>query len=63
MKNLTKIQPEPETWPGIGKDHLEWMCSEPNNGIGSEELCYIVRLLIHKVNELTDEVERMKGGK
>lgn len=61
MKDLTRIEPEPETWAMIAEDHLEWLSRDPNKLLEADGLSFVVRLLIHKVNELTDEVNRMKG--
>lgn len=61
MKNLTRIEPEPEVLPELAKRSIEFLSKDTNNALYDYELANVVRLLIHKVNELTEEVERMKG--
>lgn len=58
MKELKKIQPEPKILIGAAEGDLEWMSKEIYNG--KEDYGDIIRLLIHKVNELTDEVNVLK---
>lgn len=58
MANLTKIQPEPEF-----RDcsyELEWLSKHKNGGLHDYQSSDLIRLLIHKVNELTDEVNELK---
>lgn len=61
MKDLTRIEPEPEIWTEIGDHELEWLSKSKNHGLEHPGLTTLVRLLIHKVNELTSEVNRMKA--
>lgn len=62
MKELTRIEPEPEV-PLINADHrLKYLSAHVNNGLHPEDTDILIRLLIHKVNELTDEVNRIKAG-
>lgn len=61
MKDLKRIQPEP-----VHRDcesELNWLCKEETGVLYDNQLSEVVRLLIHKVNELTDEVNRMKNEK
>lgn len=59
MKKITKIEPQPQA--NDIKPILEWLSESPRNGLGEWQIDAVIRLLIHKVNELTDEVNRMKG--
>lgn len=59
MKNLTKIEPEP-----IHRDcddDLKWIGEEERNGLYDYQCAELIRLLIHKVNELTGEVNKLKS--
>lgn len=61
MKKLTKIEPQPQV--NDIKPTLEWL-SEFNptkSALGPWETQQVIIMLIHKVNELTDEVNRMNG--
>lgn len=60
MKKLTKIEPQPQA--NDIKPILEWLSESPSNGLGQHQVDGVIRLLIHKVNELTDEVNRMQGN-
>lgn len=62
MKDLTRIEPEPETWDMIAEEQLEWLSRDPNKILEDYGLSFVVRLLIHKVNELTDELNRIKAS-
>ena len=59
MKKLTKIEPQPQS--NDIKPILEWLSESPINGLGEWQIDGVIRVLIHKVNELTDEVNRMNG--
>lgn len=59
MKDLTRIEPEPELIHSGAV--INWLAIDKNHGLQEHGLTVVVRLLIHKVNELTDEVNRMKG--
>src|SRR5690606_22969411 len=59
MKKLTKIEPQPEIYSVEGT--LKWLSESPRNGLREELTDGVIRLIIHKVNELTDEVNRMNG--
>lgn len=59
MKELTRIEPEPESYD---VDHtLKWMAEGKNHGLSEWQTDGVIRLLIKKLNELTDEVNRMKN--
>lgn len=61
MKKITKIEPQPQS--NDIKPTLEWL-SEFNptkSALGPWETQQVIIMLIHKVNELTDEVNRMNG--
>lgn len=60
MKKLTKIEPQPQSYDV--KPILEWLSESPKNGLGEWQIDRVIRLLIHKVNELTEEVNRMQGN-
>lgn len=62
MKDLTRIEPEPETWTEIGDYELEWLSKSKNHALEHLGLTTLVRLLIKKVNELTDELNRIKAS-
>lgn len=58
MANLTKIEPEP-----LFRDctsELEWLSKNKNGGLHDYQCSDLIRLLIHKVNELTEEVKKLK---
>lgn len=61
MKNLTKIEPEPPVDEIFTEEYLKRL-SDKGHVLNDTSSTDIIRLLIHKVNELTDEVERMKGN-
>lgn len=60
MKKLTKIQPEPQVDETFAKEYLKRL-SDKGHILNMTSATDIIRILVHKVNELTDEVERMKG--
>lgn len=60
MKNLTKIQPEPPIDEVFTKEYLKRL-SDKGHILNATSSTDIIRLLIHKVNELTDELNRIKG--
>lgn len=59
MKKLTTIQPFEEIEESEVRDDLQWLAEKSSNKL--HDYGDIIRLLIQKVNELTEEVERMKG--
>lgn len=59
MVNLTKIEPEPLVRDCTSE--LEWLSKEKNGGLHDYQSSELIRLLIRKVNELTEEVNRIKG--
>lgn len=61
MKTLTRIEPEPEHSAKAAESGLVWMIK--GKGHSLEDYGFLIRLLIHKVNELTDEVNRIKADK
>jgi len=61
MKELTRIEPEPEVFDSASLSDLEWLAEKPFHG--KEDYGDLIRLLIHKVNELTDELNRIKKTK
>lgn len=60
MKKLTKIEPQPEIYSVEGT--LKWLSESPRNGLREELTDGVIRLIINKLNELTDEVNRMQGN-
>lgn len=60
MKDLTRIEPEPPIDEVFTKEYLKRL-SDKGHILNATSSTDIIRLLIHKVNELTDEVNRMKG--
>ena len=60
MKHLTRIEPEPPIDEIFTKEYLKRI-SDKGHILNMTSATDIIRLLVHKVNELTDEVNRMKG--
>lgn len=60
MKDLTRIEPEPPIDGVFTKEYLKRL-SDKGHILNATSSTDIIRLLIHKVNELTDEVNRMKA--
>ena len=60
MKELTRIEPEPEVNEEISIENLKWLSERITHGLCEGGVNHIVRLLVHKVNELTDEVNGIK---
>lgn len=58
MKGLKKIHPEPEVFEISSDSDLEWLAQKHSNS--KEDYGDIIRLLIHKVNELIEEVNNIK---
>lgn len=66
MKILRKIPLEPENgWIELsfGLEYLKQLYKGSFNHISDYELSFVVKLLVHKINELTEEVERIKEDK
>lgn len=63
MKELTRIEPEPQLSEERAQQNLNWLSKGITHGLQEHDIDPIMRLLIHKVNELTDEVNRIKNEK
>lgn len=60
MKDLTRIEPEPPIDEVFTKEYLKRL-SDKGHILNMTSSTDIIRLLVHKVNELTSEVNRMKA--
>ena len=60
MKNLTRIEPEPPVDEIFTKEYLKRL-SDKGHILNMTSATDIIRLLVHKVNELTDELNRIKN--
>lgn len=60
MKELKRIEPQPEINEKHAIKNIEWLSQSLNNGLNPEGVDPIIRLLIGKINDLTDEVNELK---
>lgn len=60
MKDLTRIEPEPPVDEIFTKEYLKRL-SDKGHILNATSSTDIIRMLIHKVNELTSEVNHLKN--